>query len=102
MQKELLDTQRASQKYGIGRDLTRNLLERLPHIVVGARGTGVYRLVRQETFDLLITRAEQENVNLWKIVKHCHPTAICRWLDLPVPPGLLESSQADPRPIDID
>lgn len=102
MNKELLDTKRVSRKYKLGRDLTRHLLERLPHIVVGVRGTGVQRLVREDTIDLLIAKAECENVDLWKVVKECHPTALCRWLELPVPPRLLEASRDDSRPMTIN
>lgn len=97
--KKLLDTKSISQTYGLGRDLSRNLIMRLPHVLSGSRGEGVKRLVREETFDLLIVKAEQENADLWLLVKKFHPTALCRWLDLPVPARLLEESQDDPRPL---
>jgi hypothetical protein len=53
----------------LGRDLIYSLLERLPHITAGQRGTGTVRLVRAETLNVFFARLEREELDLVTVVR---------------------------------
>lgn len=57
------------QQYGLGRDLTTEVMQLLPHITLGRTGRGMKRLVKREDIETLLERAIEEGVDLWQLVR---------------------------------
>lgn len=77
MKRDLLSVADVQDEFGLGRDLTLEICNRLPHLYVGRRGLRVLRtdLVR------VLSRASREQADLWQVVKE-QPGLIAQWAEV--------------------
>lgn len=72
----LLSVSDLKGQYGLGRDLSRQLGTRLPHVYVGRRRLMVWR----DDVERLLRRAAQEGLDLWTLARMDRDD-LRRWLN---------------------
>lgn len=78
--RELLDVAAIRKLTGLGRDMSIALIRHLPHVTLGRSGKGLKRLIRRPDLDLFLTRAAQEERDLWDLVKDFTPEELRSWM----------------------
>ena len=77
---ELLDVAAIRKLTGLGRDISIALIRHLPHVTLGRSGKGLKRLIRRPDLDLFLTRAAQEERDLWGLVRDFTPEELRSWM----------------------